>query len=141
MRVLCVGRHRYIAEHLGRFFGQFGLETSWTVGIREAVRAAWRHHPHLVICDYELLTTYSLECWEHDALLSRTPVMAVSLTRRPEDVNPLDINGIGGFIYLPQLTRERARQLFSGVCPPAPYSPVAPVGGGRLSLLTYQSAD
>ena len=137
MRALCVGRHQYIAEHLGRFFAQFGLETNWVVGIRDALSAAWRHQPHLVICDYELLTTQSLDIWEHDTLMSRTPVISVSLTRRPEDVNPLDVNGIGGFIYLPQLTQERARQIFSGVCPPAPYSPVGD-RAGRLALVTRQ---
>lgn len=141
MRALCVGRHPYIAEHLGRFFARFGLQTSWTVGVEDAVRAAWRHRPQLVICDYEVLATYSLEPWEHDTILSRTPVMGVSLTRRPEEVNPLDVNGIGGFIYLPHLTEERARHLFSGVRPPTPYSPVQSVGGSRLALVTYQSGD
>ena len=143
MRILCVGRHHFIAEHFGRFFARFGFETSWVVGIGDALSAAWRHQPHLVVCDYELLTTQSLDIWERDSLMSRTPVIGVSLTRRPEDVNPLDVNGIGGFIYLPQLTEERARQLFSGVCPPAPYSPVGVGAGtavavGHLTLLSFQ---
>ena len=125
LRALCVGRHRFIAEHFGRVFGGFGLETAQAVGVREAVRAARRHQPHVVICDYELLATQSLGLWERDARLSRTPVIGASMTRRPEELNPMDINDIAGFIYLPQLTDECARHLFSGVCPPAPYSPVS----------------
>lgn len=125
LRALCVGRHRYIAEHFGRVFGGFGLETAPAVGVREAVLAARRHQPHVVICDYELLATQSLGLWERDARLSHTPVIGASMTRRPDELNPMDINDIAGFIYLPQLTDECARQLFSGVCPPAPYSPIA----------------
>ena len=102
------------------------------MGIHDTVRAAWSMRPNALICDYDLLSTQSLAEWERDSVLSRTPVIGVSLTRRPEEVNPLDVNGIGGFIYLPQLTPERVRELFGGVCLPEEYPPI---GGGRPATL------
>ena len=41
------------------------------------------------------------------------PVIAVSLTRRPHEAHLLDVNGIGGFLYLPLLDRNAA-QSFAG---------------------------
>jgi hypothetical protein len=69
------------------------------------------YKPNVVVCDYDLLATLSLESWETDELLSRTPVIAVSLTRRPEEVHLLDVNGIGGFLYLPTLKPEAAHKI------------------------------
>ena len=113
MRALCVGRHEYLGDHLGRFFGRFGLETTCAVGIEGAVTASAASaargiRPDVVICDYDLLATMSLDSWEQDELLSRTPVVAVSMTRLPDELHPLDVNGIGGFLYLPQLARSDA---------------------------------
>jgi DNA-binding NarL/FixJ family response regulator len=72
---------------------------------------ARNYEPHVVVCDYDLLATLSLEAWENDELLSRTPVIAVSLTRRPTEVHLLDVNGIAGFLYLPTLTPELAHRI------------------------------
>lgn len=66
-----------------------------------------------MICDYELLATYSLEAWEQDELLSRTAVIAVSLTRRPHEAHLLDVNSIAGFLYLPTLDRSVALRTLS----------------------------
>ena len=130
MRVLCVGRHPYLSDHLGRFFGALGVNTRSVVGLEEAIEAAAGYQPDAVVCEYDLLATLSLHCWERDPLLSRLPVIAVSLTRRPEEVNLLDVNGIAGFLYLPALKRERALQMLSAaaswrraaVTPPALFS-------------------
>ncbi|HET7457394.1 MAG TPA: hypothetical protein VFJ74_07050 [Gemmatimonadaceae bacterium] len=108
LRALCVGRHEYLSDHLGRFFGRFGLETTCAVGIDGAAVAARAARPDVVICDYDLLATMSLDSWEQDELLSRTPVVAVSMTRLPDELHPLDVNGIGGFLYLPRLGRDEA---------------------------------
>jgi CheY-like chemotaxis protein len=108
---LCVGRHEYLSEHLGRFFGELGLRTVCVVGLQEALESARREPPDLVLCDYDLLATLPLEGWEHDELLSRVPVFAVSLTRRPDEMHLLDINGIGGLLYLPTLEPEVALQV------------------------------
>jgi CheY-like chemotaxis protein len=108
MRVLCVGRHPFLSAHLCRFFDALGVTTRPAVGLEEAIEVAAEHRPDAVICDYDLLATIPLDGWERDPLLSRLPVIAVSLTRRPNEVHVLDVNGIAGFLYLPTLQRERA---------------------------------
>lgn len=113
LRVLCVGRHIFLSEHFARFFTDLGLETFSAVGLEEAVERARELTPQVVVCDYELLATLSLESWEQDELLSRTPVIAVSLTRRPNEVHLLDVNGIAGFLYLPTLEPAMAYRLLN----------------------------
>lgn len=113
MRVLCVGRHPFLSAHLGRFFEALGVQTRPSVGLDEAIEVAAEYQPDAVVCEYDLLATIPLDCWERDPLLSQLPVIAVSLTRRPEEVNLLDVNGIAGFLYLPTLERERALQMLS----------------------------
>src|SRR5690348_9225067 len=134
MRVLCVGRHPYLSAHLCRFFDSLGVGTRPVVGLDEAIEAAAQYEPDAVVCDYDLLATIPLDGWERDPLLSRLPVIAVSLTRRPEEVHLLDVNGIAGFLYLPTLERERAAQVLgaaaswrrAGVTAPASLSWLAP---------------
>jgi len=113
MRVLCVGRHPFLSAHLCRFFDALNVETRPVVGLDDAIEAAAACQPDAVVCDYDLLATISLEGWERDPLLSRLPVIAVSLTRRPEEVHLMDVNGIAGFLYLPTLEREQALQMLS----------------------------
>ena len=113
MRVLCVGRHPYLSDHLCRFFDALGVNTCPVVGLDEAIDAAAEHQPDAVVCDYDLLATIPLDGWERDPLLSRLPVIAVSLTRRPDEVHLLDVNGIAGFLYLPTLEREQALQMLT----------------------------
>ena len=107
---LCVGRHRYLSEHLGTYFRALGLTTTCVVGIEEAIRASQHELPDLVLCDYDLLATADLEGWERDRRLSSIPLIAVSLTRRPDEVHLLDINTIAGFLYLPTLDADTARR-------------------------------
>lgn len=117
MRVLCVGRHRYLAEHFCRFFEELGVETIPSVGLPEASERVRGERPDVVICDYDLLATMSLERWERDPALSDMPVIAVSLTRHPGEVHLLDVNGIAGYLYLPTLEPEHALRLLSAVSP------------------------
>jgi hypothetical protein len=131
LRALCVGRHEFLSDHLGRFFGRFGLETTSVVGIEGAAATARDVRPDVVICDYDLLATTSLDSWERDEHLSRTPVVAVSMTRRPDELHPLDVNGIGGFLYLPRLGRVEAVAALRAVTAASPVaSPVVFVGRG-----------
>ena len=118
MRALCVGRHRFLSDHLCRFFGNFGLVASPAVGIAGALDEARRIHPEIVLADYDLLTTAPLAAWEHDELLSRVPVVAVSLTRRPSDACLLDANGIAGFLYLPTLDADTALRVLGALRAP-----------------------
>jgi DNA-binding NarL/FixJ family response regulator len=111
MRVLCVGRHPFLSAHLCRFFDALGVDTRAVVGLDDAIDAAAAYQPDAVVCEYDLLATIPLDGWERDPLLSRLPVIAVSLTRRPEEVHLLDVNGIAGFLYLPTLESEQALQV------------------------------
>lgn len=113
MRVLCVGRHEFLSAHLCRYFQALGFETYPVVGLPSAIDAAATADVDAVICDYDLLATISLDAWERDPLLSRLPVIAVSLTRRPDEVHVLDVNGIAGFLYLPTIDREQALRVLA----------------------------
>lgn len=124
-RALCVGRHRYLSEHLGAFFRELGLVTDCVVGLDEARRAALRQRPDIVLCDYDLLATAPLDGLERDEHLSRVPVIAVSLTRRPDEVHLLDVNGIAGFLYLPTLDQETARRALGLGGRPVPVLPMS----------------
>ena len=109
--VLCVARHLYISQHLARFMERTDVKTRVAIGLADAAAVARDCRPNVVVCDYDLLATLSLGAWETDELLSRLPIIAVSMTRRPEEVNVLDVNGIAGFLYLPTLNAEVARQM------------------------------
>ena len=122
MRALCVGRHPYLSEHLGRFFGRLGLDTVCVTGLELAASAAESARPDVVLCDYDLLGSAPLDIWELHPVLSRVPIIAVSLTRRPEEVVLVEMNGIAGFLYLPILKAEDARRILGIARPPASYS-------------------
>lgn len=111
LRALCIARHCFLSEHIARYFGEMGVVTTEAVGLDMAARAVGEASPDVVICDYDLLATISLEKWEHDGLLSKTPVIAVSLTRHAEELHLLDINGIAGFLYLPTLEQAPALRI------------------------------
>jgi hypothetical protein len=123
LRALCVGRHQFLSDHICRIFRGFGLETSAAVGLDGAVTASRARSFDLVVCDYDLLAVLPLAAWEQDELLSRIPVVAVSLTRRQEEVHLLDVNGIAGFLYLPTLDQTTALRVLAGCRPvSAPFS-------------------
>jgi len=120
---LCVGRHRFLSDHLGLYFSRIGLRTHCVVGLDEALVAARDLAPDVVLCDYDLLATVAIDRWEHDAAFARVPVIAVSLTRRPEEMHLLDVNGIGGFLYLPTLDPGAALRLLEMSRRASEYSP------------------
>lgn len=122
MKALCVGRHRYLSDHFGQFFRRLGVDAASVVGISDAIEAAREQRPDIVFCEYDLLATMPLESWERDPFLSRTPVIAISLTRRSDEMHLLDVNNIAGFFYLPALTDEDARRLLHAVRPSAGYT-------------------
>jgi DNA-binding NarL/FixJ family response regulator len=103
LRALCIARHRFLSEHIARYFAHWGLSTSSAVGLDAAADVAITAQPDVIICDYDLLASIPLAQWEQDGLLSTTPVIAVSLTRKTEELYLLDSNGIAGFLYLPTL--------------------------------------
>ncbi|MGI8402510.1 MAG: hypothetical protein ACR2NS_13045 [Gemmatimonadaceae bacterium] len=111
LRALCIARHFFLSEHIARYFAGMGIATTEAVGLESALAIAGSTRPDVVICDYDLLATMSLEKWEHDDLLSTIPVIAISLTRRAEELQLLDINGIAGFLYLPTLEAGSALRI------------------------------
>jgi len=115
MRVLCIARHEFLAEHLCRVFEGIGVATAPCVGAAAAIAMVPKHEPDVVICDYDMLATMSLAEWEHNQLLRDIPVIAVSLTRHPGEAHLLDVNGIAGFIYLPTLEPADAQRLLAGL--------------------------
>jgi len=111
LRALCIARHCFLSEHIARYFSGMGIDTTQAVGLESALEMAGKALPDVVICDYDLLATISLEKWERDAMLSNVPVIAVSLTRRAQELQLLDINGIAGFLYLPTLEPASALRI------------------------------
>ena len=111
LRALCVARHEFLSDHVARYFASLGLDTSFAVGLQDALHRSRDFKPDVVIAEYELLAMLSLDAWERDELLSRTAVIAVSLTRRPQEAHLLDVNGIAGFLYLPKLDAETAGRI------------------------------
>ena len=106
MRLLCVARHGVLSDHLASLFRGFGAETRSAVGLADGVAVARSFAPQAVVCDYDLLATVSLRRWERDPQLSRIPIVAVSLTRRPDEVHAFDVNNVAGFVYLPSLDHD-----------------------------------
>lgn len=111
MRALCVGRHVYLSEHLCRFFEKLDVDVCAAVGMDGAKAAVAVCEPDVIVCDYDVLVSAAIEEWERDPLLSRVPVLAVSLTRRPNEMCMLDPNAISGPLYLPTLSGGDAMRL------------------------------
>lgn len=69
--------------------------------------------PDVVICEYELLASLPADVVESDLLLSRFPLIAVSLTRRAQEAQLVHIRGISAFLYLPMIEQEDAMRAVS----------------------------
>jgi chemotaxis response regulator CheB len=118
MRVLCVGRHAFLSEHLCRYFQDAGAECEPAVGAVEALRMASLFEPHVVVSDCDLITPALLDSWTKEPALANVPVLAVSLTRRPAESAPDESCGLTAVVYLPGLNREQASLLLKSVCRP-----------------------
>lgn len=115
MRVLCVGRHIFLSEHLCRVFSEAGAQCEPAVGASEALNVAAHFEPEVVVCDGDLLTPILLENWTREPALEQVPVLAVSLTRRPDDSLPAEICGPAAVIYLPSLDLAQRTALLASV--------------------------
>jgi hypothetical protein len=114
MRLLCVGRHAYLSEHLCRYFRELGAECAAAVGASDAHVVAERFEPHVLVCDCDLITPALLDEWGTEPSLSDVPLVAVSLTRRPEEMPPLEVLGVAGVLYLPALEAAQVKALLAG---------------------------
>jgi hypothetical protein len=133
MRLLCVGRHAYLSEHLCRYFRDLGADCAAAVGVSDALSLSAGYEPHAIVCDCDLITPTLLDEWAQDARVADVPLVAVSLTRRPEELPPMELLGVAGVLYLPALERAQVVALLAGahrrrgVVPPLGWrSPVAP---------------
>lgn len=118
MRLLCVARHAFLSDHLCRYFGAMDVQCETAVGVEGARFAARAFEPHLIVAESELLNPVVLETWSAEVALQDVPVLAVSLTRRPEECLPADLCGLAGVIYLPTLDRHAALALLDGARKP-----------------------
>jgi DNA-binding response OmpR family regulator len=126
MRLLCVGRHAYLSEHLCRYFRDLGADCAAAVGASDALRVAAIFEPHVLICDCDLITPTLLTEWAAEPNISDVPLLAVSLTRRPEELPPVELLGVAGVLYLPALTRTQVQALLAGAHRPRGVTP--PIG-------------
>lgn len=113
MRVLCVGRHAYLSEHLCRVFREAGAECEPAVGGAEALRIAARFEPHVAVCESDLVTPALLAPWALDPVLAEVPVLAVTLTHRPDDQAAAASNEVAAAVYLPALQHAQISSLLS----------------------------
>ena len=129
MRLLCVGRHAYLSEHLCRYFRGLGADCAAAVGAAETLSIAEHYEPHVVVCDRDLITPSLLDEWATAPQLADVPLIAVSLTRRPEELPPVELLGVAGVLYLPTLERAQILALLAGahrrrgVIPPIDWTP------------------
>lgn len=114
MRLLCVGRHAYLSEHLCRYFRELGADCAAAVGVADAAKVAESFEPHVVVCDCDLITPMLLDEWSSAPSLAELPLVAVSLTRRPEEMPPLELLGVAGVLYLPALGTAQIKALLAG---------------------------
>jgi hypothetical protein len=59
--------------------------------------------PHAVLCEVDLLVPETMRAWEADSQLGVIPLLAVSLTRRQNEVPMLAGAPVCGYLYLPTL--------------------------------------
>jgi DNA-binding response OmpR family regulator len=137
MRLLCVGRHAYLSEHLCRYFRELGADCSAAVGASAALTLATSYEPHAIICDCDLITPALLDEWAVEPRMTDVPLIAVSLTRRPEELPPVELLGVAGVLYLPALERSQMLALLAGahrhrgVVPPIGWKP--PVAASSIT--------
>ncbi|CAN5846026.1 hypothetical protein BH11GEM2_BH11GEM2_28350 [soil metagenome] len=127
MRLVCVSRHQFLSEHLCRVFGALGVQCEPVVGVAAAVVTAEQFEPHLLVVEDALLSPSVLDEWAIMEAMRDVPVLAVSLTRRPEEVMAVSPSGIAGVIYLPALDRDAAIALME--CARRPRGVAVPVDG------------
>lgn len=113
MRAICIARHPVLSQHLCSVFREMDIDAIAAVGFEDGMRLARTERSPLVLCEYDLLVAVSLDEWARDEYLRDVPIVAVSLTRRPEEVVMLETTNVAGFLYLPTLCPEAARRLLS----------------------------
>jgi DNA-binding NarL/FixJ family response regulator len=123
MRLLCIGRHPYLSGHISRYFEALDLDVTTVVGLDEALRLVSSTSPDVALCDYDLLAASPIGAWRDHTIAGQIPLLAVSLTHRPEEMTLAD-GVVAGSLYLPLLTEADALAALrlaasrGGVAPP-----------------------
>lgn len=112
---MCVARHPFLSEHLGRYFERLGIDTMPCVGLRDAQQLAPKYDIDALICDYDLLASVPIDEWATDPSFMRRPVIAVSLTRHPGEAHLAEADCIAGFLYLPTLDVDDAQRMLAAI--------------------------
>jgi CheY-like chemotaxis protein len=100
MRLLCIGRHPFLSGHISRYFERLGLTVDAAVGLEDALERVRQVEPDVVLVDHDLLVLQPLTAWREDPRAAAIPMIAVSLTRRPEEML-LAPGTVMGSLYLP----------------------------------------
>ena len=118
MRLLCVGRHEILSEHLCRVFTETGARCEALVGVADVVARAAALEPHVIVCDCDLLTPSVLEHWATVLALASVPVLSVTLTHRPSELTDTGVRGSRLAVYLPGLDADGVSRLLATVIRP-----------------------
>ena len=106
MQAICIGRHKILSEHFCSFFEAAGIECVPAVGLQDGIAEVRAGAPDVIICDYDLLQPDLLRDWGQDGKLAGLPIIAVSLTRRPEEARLVGHGPVISFLYLPAAEGE-----------------------------------
>ncbi len=126
MRVLCVCRHVFLSEHLCRFFRAAGAECEPAVGAADVARVAARWEPSMIVSDVDILSSAVLDEWANDPALASIPVLAVSLTHRPEEAPRPVSSRLAPVVFLASLVPDQVRAILAAASGPGGVS--APAG-------------
>jgi DNA-binding NarL/FixJ family response regulator len=130
MHIVCIARHPILSEHIAALCVAAGGIGKTAVGADEGMRLARAISAHAVLCEVDLLVPEIMRAWEADAQLGGIPLLAVSLTRRQNEVPMLAGAPVAGYLYLPTLAdSDLARALTAA----ARGVPSAPSGAYRWS--------
>jgi hypothetical protein len=93
----------FLGEHICSIMRSAGIDCQSVIGLREGMDVSRAARPDVVICDYDLLATAPRHEWQLASGRAESPIVAVSLTRRPEEAHLVDGRTIAGFLYLPSV--------------------------------------
>jgi len=115
MRLLCVGRHAFLSEHLCRVFTEAGARCEAVVGVSAVAQRAQELEPHVIVCDCDLLTGAVLDGWAAVPALASVPVLSVTLTHRPSELTDAGTCDLRAAVYLPGLDADGVTRLLASV--------------------------
>lgn len=123
MHIVCIARHPMLSEHIAALCVAAGGVGRPAVGTDEGMRLARAIAPHAVLCEVDLLAPETMRAWEADSQLGVIPLLAVSLTRRQNEVPMLAGAPVAGYLYLPTLADSDLGRALTAAARGVPSSP------------------